>query len=168
MATANLTLGRLRELLSYDPKTGVFVSLTRRKTWESGRVTGAKENRTGYGRVIVDGTYYRAHRLAWFYVHGEWPHAIDHINGNRYDNRLCNLRSVSVKTNNENLRVAKETNQSGFLGVRAKSNGKFAADIKATLGGKRLMLYLGSYATAEEAHAVYVDAKRRLHDGCSI
>ncbi len=168
MATSDLTAARLRELLSYDPDTGVFTSRTKRHKWPAGRVVGAKE-KTGYARLPVDGVYYRAHRLAWLYVYGAWPSLpIDHINGDRYDNRIGNLRQISVTENNENLRSAKHTNHSGLLGVSARPGGKFAATIKCVLGGQRLQLYLGAYTDAATAHAVYVDAKRKLHGGCTI
>lgn len=163
MADRHLTAARLREVLRYDPETGLFEGI--------GPNTHKRRvgvNSCGYVRVYVDGKMHRAHRLAWLYMTGEWPQAIDHINGDGCDNRWSNLRSVGVKINNENRRTARVNNTTGLMGVIRRPNGKFAAAIKAQLGGQRLSIYLGSWETAETAHAVYLDAKRRLHDGCTI
>lgn len=99
---ACLTPEKLRELLDYNPVTGKFF-------WGSGPRFGrevATPHIRGYLRVHVAGRAYLAHRLAWFYVHGEWPaHVIDHINCVKTDNRIANLRSV---TSAENNRAARE------------------------------------------------------------
>ena len=99
---AAITQARLKELLNYDPETGVF-------TWRVPR-RGVRPNRNaggvypkGYAFVSVDGKQYYAHRLAWFYVHGAWPpHDIDHINRIRNDNRLVNLRLATRGQNLQN------------------------------------------------------------------
>lgn len=163
MAESDLTAERLRQVLHYDPETGLFKSI--------GPNTHKRRvgvNECGYIRVWIDGKMRRAHRLAWLYMTGEWPLAIDHINGDGCDNRWANLRSVSVKVNNENVRDARRNNVSGMLGVSTTANGKFSASIKTRLGGQWMSIYLGTWDDAEVAHAVYLDAKRRLHDGCTI
>lgn len=167
MATMNLTAASVRQLVSYDPETGIFTSLVGGGRFHRGRQTGSA-NKCGYVRVYVAGRYYKAHRLAWFYMTGEWPAAIDHINGDGCDNRWANLRNVSVAVNNENLRGARADSIIGLLGVSRSRSGKFTATIGTTLDGTHVQLSLGTYETAEKAHAVYLDAKRRLHAGCTI
>ena len=154
---------RLRELLNYDPETGVFTwRVSRRATARPGSVAGTITPK-GY-RAIWIGANYRAHRLAWLYVHGEWPSGeIDHIDGNRANNAIANLRDVSTSFNHENLRKARSDSRHGFLGVSPMGK-RWKARI--TVRGK--FQHLGIYDTPEEAHAVYLEAKRRLHAGCTI
>ena len=152
----------LREYLSYDPDTGLFTwikqSSCRAKV---GTIVGAGR-RTGYIDVGLLGKVYKAHRLAWFYVYGVWPEFnIDHINGNRRDNRIANLRDVPQRTNIENEIHPRRGNP--YLGVSKKRN-KWVAQIRAEGRSRNL----GSFATPEEARDVYVAAKRKLHAGCTI
>lgn len=160
-----LTAERLRELLHYNPETGVFTWLVHRFRHKAGSVAGSPES-DGHTCIGVCGRNYRAHRLAWLYVHGHWPkQEIDHINGVRTDNRIANLRDVSRTVNSENLRSAKSNNTSGFLGIYLhKKSGLWHASIK--VNGRKLSLKY--HKTKEEAYAVYVEAKRRLHIGCVI
>lgn len=104
MFSSDLTHARLRELVHYDPDFGEFRSLVTRGKWPRGRVL-RNLSVLGYARVYVDGRLYLAHRLAWFYVHGEWPprgFEIDHINRVRHDNRISNLRVVTRSVNLRN------------------------------------------------------------------
>ena len=90
---------------------------------------------------------------------------IDHVNGNKHDNRICNLRQVSSRENVQNQRRAHVSNKSsGLLGVTVKANGKCQARI--FVGGKNL--YLGSFDDAESAHEAYLVAKRKFHPSCTI
>ncbi len=159
-----LTQARLREVLSYNPLTGEFT--WQHGTRKAGKMAGhAKNKGHGYGGVHVDGRVYLTHRLAWFYVYGEWPTlAIDHRNWQRNDNRIANLRDVSGSTNQENRRV-QSNNKAGLLGAHwNKRLGKFMARIKV----KNKYLNLGGFVTAEEAHQAYLKAKRAYHTGCTI
>lgn len=150
----------LRKHLIYSPETGHF---TRRIGRKAGGIAGAINN-NGYRLIHVAGHFCRAHRLAWLYVHGVWPTGeIDHINGVRDDNRLENLRDVSMVTNQQNRRSALVRNAVGLLGV-SKSKNRYTAAIYAE-GRDR---HLGTFDTPEAAHAAYVDAKRELHDGCTL
>jgi hypothetical protein len=157
-----LTQAHLRHRLHYDPDTGVFTWLNPNKYRPEYKGRGAGSLHTlGYIHIYVDGKAYKAHRLAWFYVHGEWPlQDIDHMNGDRADNRIANLRDVSRSSNAENRHHAREGHALGLLGVVwRKRNKKYEARIH--VGGK--YLYLGLFHTKEEAHAVYLAAKRKHH-----
>lgn len=154
----------LRKAVSYDPNSGVF--LRREKTGPNvkvGSIAGSVDKQ-GYRRIRVSGTTYQAHRLAWQYVHGAAPcGSIDHINGQRDDNRIENLRLVDHSTNLENLKGARADNVLGVLGVR-KMGKKF--DARITVKGKTKSL--GTFETVEEAASVYLESKRKLHKGCTI
>ena len=157
MAKQILTLERLKELFHYDPLIGRFTTL-------KARSAGWVEH-DGYLRVSIDGRNYSCHRLAWLYVFGVHPSGeIDHIDGCKTNNSIANLRDVPRKTNSENARAAHRHNKSGLLGVQAKKTGQFEAWIQAA--GTRH--YLGSFRHADAAHQAYVEAKRRLHEGCTI
>src|SRR6185436_109605 len=111
-----LNAEQLRQILSYDAETGVF-------TWNApgrGRRPGpiGSADAYGYKTARLAWKSYKLHRLAWLYVHGVWPSGdIDHINGIRDDNRLCNLRDVPRKTNLENQRSATNNQSTGLLGA---------------------------------------------------
>jgi hypothetical protein len=95
VANRELTAERLRELLDYDPKSGVWVWRISRKRMRIGSVAGSI-NGDGYRRLMVDGRRYQASRLAWLYVIGSWPIAeIDHKNLDKADDRFCNLRECT-------------------------------------------------------------------------
>lgn len=158
-----LTAQRARERFRYDPATGIFTRATTARRWHAGSVvTGTLSH--GYVRIWVDGKQIAAHRLAWAWMTGDWPTwDIDHIDGNRANNAWANLRHVDRSTNLENLRRPKSHNRStGLLGAyRSPSPGRFVSRIQ--VHGKNRNL--GSFATAEEAHAAYMAAKREFHAG---
>ena len=161
MAKADLTAERLRELLHYDPETGVFT--VKVATSSRSRVGGQPGNLHPYGylKIGLDGKLHAAHRLAWLYMTDEWPtHEIDHINRVKDDNRWANLRDVPSAINQQNkVRASK----SGLAGVSPDGH-RWRSQI--TTGG--VTKWLGRFDTPEEAHAVYVEAKRKLHEGCTI
>lgn len=148
----------LRARLAYDAGTGAF-------TWtngpRAGKAAGSK-NSLGYVQIRTAGGSYYGHRLAWALTTGAWPmRDIDHINGDRADNRLSNLRDVPRRVNLENMRSARADNTSSrILGVEGRGK-RYRARIQ--VNGS--MLPLGTFATAEEAHGAYVAAKRQLHEG---
>ena len=110
-----ITQEKLKELLHYDPDTGIFT----RKVSRGGRAIGSASGTPdrGYIRIFVDMKGYWAHRLAWLYVYGELPkRVIDHINHTRDDNRIKNLRDVTHKENCRNAPI-RSTNTSGVTGV---------------------------------------------------
>lgn len=159
MADAILTQKRLRELVSYCPDTGIFHDSI------SGKQISGYDSK-GYRRLWLDGRNYMMHRLAWLYVYGRWPRAmIDHINGDPRDNRIVNLRDVTNAVNQQNQRAARIDNKLGLLGVSfEKWSGKYKAQIRAN--GKKLLI--GRFDCPLIAHKAYLEAKRSLHDGCTI
>jgi len=160
-----LTAERLRELLHYDPETGVFTWLVdRRPTIKAGDVAGCK-NGIGYIVIKIDAVLYAAHRLAWLMMEQSWPtRNIDHINGIRNDNRWGNLRDAAQRINIQNRRSANANNKLGVLGVYKSRRGEqFEASIYS---GRKIIL--GLFDTPEEAHQAYLEAKRKLHEGCTI
>jgi len=158
----NLTAAQLKSELSYDPVTGVFSRENRKP--HAPRNVGCISV-YGYLVIRVAGVLYLAHRLAWLYVHGQWPAGeVDHIDGDKVNNRITNLRDVPDVVNQQNIRKPKKNNRSGYLGVWETPSGTFVASVHAN--GRTN--HLGTFADKELAHAAYVDAKRRLHEGCSI
>lgn len=155
----SLTAERLREVLDYDPATGLFTRKVRTaRNVQVGDVAGSL-NGKGYICIRVDGRSHKAHRLAWLYVHGVWPQSgIDHINGIKDDNHIINLREATHSDNQQNLRKPHADNKIGLLGV-SRSQGKFKAQIKVY--GK--VRTIGRFHTPEAAHAAYLKAKRQLH-----
>jgi hypothetical protein len=156
----SLTQERLKELLHYDPETGLFkwlVATSRRI--HVGDIAGYARP-DGYLFIKVDGFQYMAHRLIWLYVHDNWPvDQIDHINGLRSDNRLCNLREATNPENSQNV-APKKNNTSGFIGVTWLAHrNKWRAQIMVN----RKNHYLGIYDTAEKANAARVAAKASKH-----
>lgn len=161
-----LTQSILRNLLSYDPETGLFTRLvvTCNKV-KIGDIAGSLHY-SGYIHIRVLGVIQNAQRLAWLYMTGSFPNGeIDHINGNRSDNRLSNLRDVSKSVNLQNQRKAQSSNKAKLLGVDYRKNlKKWVAQIQIN-GVKH---YLGTFSTPELAHAAYTKAKREIHEGCTI
>lgn len=149
--------------IHYDPGTGVF-------TWSvagAGIAKGREAGTTtchGY-RVIRLGRYgYRAHRLAWFLSYGKWPVGeIDHINGDKLDNRITNLRDVTRAENAQNVSHAMRNNRScGLLGVTwNKQHRRWQSKIQAN----RVMHHVGYFDDPHVAHAAYMAMKAQLHIG---
>jgi hypothetical protein len=164
MAAIDLTAARLRELLHYDPLIGRFTwRMSANPRLRVGSEAGAISDR-GYRRIGIAGKYYKASRLAWLYMHGQWPaHAVDHINGVRSDDRFSNLRDVPLAVNTQNQRNPRQNNPTGMLGVRKTKHG-YVSEIMTN--GERT--HLGSFRTAQEARTAYLSAKRLMHVGCTI
>lgn len=156
-----LTQARLKELLHYDPETGIFTARGARpgprpKSWPAvGSING-----NGYVTIRVDGTTYQGHRLAWLYMTGKWPDDdIDHRNRRRSENRWENLREATNAQNAQNRKLA-STNTSGCPGVWwNKDCGKWQAAIK--VAGKRT--HLGLFDAIADAADAYAAAKAKVH-----
>lgn len=156
-ANSTLTCEKLRELLHYDPKTGVFTWSIRSCRRFPGMVLGSK-NGEGYIHFDIDKIKYKAHQLAWLYMKGSFPeHEIDHINGNPSDNRFENLRQATHAENGKN-RKKNKNNTSNFKGVGIHK-GRWRARIR--VGYK--LLDLGYFDTPEEAHAAYCLSAKQEH-----
>lgn len=165
MAVSDLTAARVRELLHYDPETGMFfwaAKSSRKARNVVGEEAGHIDHQ-GYRLIYIDRRRYRAHWLAWMYVYGVLPTLIDHRNGIRSDNRIANLREASVALNSRNRHAPHAANPVGILGVVISKRGTYSARIRATLGPETVQLYLGSYDTKERAQQVYQAAKLLLH-----
>lgn len=152
----DLTQARLMELLEYKPKEGIFIRRINRGSKLAGSIAGAL-NVYNYIQVSVDSKIYREARLAWLYMTGKWPSGVvDHIDGDRNNDKWENLRDVSHKINCQNQRrstLGTTRNGSGWLS-QIQSDGIYN--------------YLGTFRTQEQAHAAYVIAKRELHEGCTL
>lgn len=162
--STNLTLNELRESLHYDANTGIFTWLARAaKAIHVGDVAG-NTNKFGYTTIGFKKKIYKAHRLAWLYIYGTWPDGlIDHVNGVKSDNRIINLRVVNETGNSENVRRPNKRNKSGFMGVILFQN-KWRASITINKKTRRI----GDFATPEEAHQAYLNAKRKHHQSCTV
>lgn len=167
---SKLTQGRLKELLTYEPLTGLF-------RWRIHRSRGARAGEPaghvtseGYVRITIDGGRYLAHRLAWLYMMGEWPaELVDHRDVNTGNNRWSNLRAATKSQNKMNEKTRRD-NRTGLKGVhyrefvvyrngsKAKRLSPFAAVIKE--GHKQKTI--GYFRTAEQAHAAYCERASQL------
>lgn len=152
MEEAALTHSRLREMVDYDPETGVF-------TWREqiakciriGNVCG-RINAKGYRQIQISGRLYQAHRLVWLWMTGGWPPtSLDHRNGQKDDNRFANLRLATSSQNGANRRLPQH-NTSGYRGVtKHTQTGKWQSQI----GVAGRSIHLGLYADAVDAARAY-------------
>jgi hypothetical protein len=154
-----ITAERLREVLHYDQETGEFRWKVRRHGVRLGAVAGCIDAR-GYWSIKIDRRTYRASRLAWLYMTGEWPKLlIDHDNNVSSDNSWENLREASDAQNQWNSRKPR-TNTSGAKGVTWRSDaGKWQAQICVNYRH----VYLGLFDDISEAAAAYVAASEKYH-----
>jgi hypothetical protein len=156
------TFERVNDLLHCD--AGVLTWRVRRKNGvEAGDIAGGL-NALGYWVVGIDHRLYLAHRVVWILTYGKWPEGeIDHIDGNRLNNRIENLRDGSCGVNEQNRKRARSDSTTGLIGVKPHGI-KFQARI--WIAGKRTSL--GYFATPELAHKTYLAAKRKHHLGNTI
>lgn len=160
-----LTAERLRALIFYDPETGEFHWIKGRPGVKRGSLAGCVAL-NGYVYISVDGVKHLAHRLAWLYVTGSPPMAeIDHRNGVRTDNKFANLRDVATRVNAENRWKPQGRTRSGARGVSWHDH---SSKWRVRINVQGIEHRVGMYDTVEEASAAYVQAKRQLHEGCTI
>lgn len=161
----DITAELVRKYFIYDYETGLLKWQFNQRTDVVGNVFGSI-CRDGYVRSKFFKKRVLIHRMIWLYVTGDWPtYTIDHIDGNKSNNRFSNLRDVSVYKNMQNLRKSSKKSSTGLLGVcHYKRTNKYIATI--TYDGKRI--HLGYFTTPNLAHEAYLTAKRRLHSTCTI
>lgn len=151
-----VTQDTIRAAFDYNPQTG---QMTR-----CGRTTDASfTHNAGYRAISAGDKILLVHRAAFLWMTGSIPEFVDHINGDRADNRWSNLRAATRTLNNENIKAARRHNKSGVLGVYARGN-KWCARI--VTGGTPY--HLGTFNTREEAGDAYIEAKRRMHEGNTL
>lgn len=147
-----LTADRLREVLSYE--AGIFRWRRSRGPRRAGSVAGCS-NVEGYVVICIDGAHHYAHRLAWFYVHGEWPQGeIDHRDMCKANNKIENLRDATRSENNANRGSQRVDRLKGA--VWHKKAGRWMSSIQV----KGRPVYLGLHDTEEAAHAAYLAAAK--------
>lgn len=156
-----LTRKKLMSFLFYDPFIGSFVwrvapSNRAKIGGRAGHINGQ-----GYREIELRGRVYQSHRVAWLFVNGRWPHnEIDHVNGDRLDNRIDNLREATKSQNQHNRRRWTKPTSSRFKGVSFhKPTGKWCAHIQYNNARK----HLGLFDTEELAAAARRDAAIGLH-----
>ena len=151
----------LQQLLTYCPETGQFRWTAAATKKVAGKIAGAKPNGQGYGRVCIANTKYHAHRLAWYMHYQQDPGEmqIDHVNCDKMDNRICNLRLATQAENCRNTKTG-SANKSGYKGV---SWHKKTKKWQACIVKNREYHYLGLFDTAEEAAAAAKAARAELH-----
>lgn len=165
----DLSIDRLKSVLSYDPETGIFIWIAK---------TSSRGNRirignqagvigpTGYILIGIDKQRFGAHRLAVFYMTGAMPvNVVDHIDGCQSNNAYKNLRVITHRENIENRNRPNKNGSTGFLGTHfCKQTGRFVASITVN----RRRINLGRFDTPEQAHEIYLDAKRHFHKGNTL
>ncbi len=154
----DLTQEYLKSILFYDPETGLWKWLIDNYRYHAGDEAGSI-NSKGYVQITINGKKYKAHRLAWLYMTGEWPKVeIDHDNTKRSDNTWENLREAIGTENCYNYPV-KATNKLGVKGVYL-SKGRYRAQIQIN----KTKIFLGSFDTLEEAKTAHDNAANK-HQG---
>lgn len=162
-----ITAEYVRSRLHYDAETGIFRWRARPDTDHHSRRWNLKFGGTiagnvypaGYRQIKLNGQKIMAHRLAWLYVHGEWPAGhLDHRDRNRDHNALDNLRPATDTQNQANAGL-KSTNKSGYKGVCWDKRDRYW---RATIMKGRKQHHLGAFSTAEEAARAYAAAADRL------
>lgn len=165
MASAEMNadelLSECRALFDYDPETGDFVYKVCRGRAQAGSFAGTT-NRAGYRQLCVGRRIFLGHRIAWLMVHGALPpRGLDHINRNRADNRISNLRPADQSENMQNA-PDRSHNTSGFPGVSRDKRKKARPWVAAiTLRGRKQ--HIGNFSSPEEAHRAYLQAKVLTH-----
>lgn len=155
--TSEALLAELKRIMKYDPLTGEFIrTIDHSSRAKAGAVAGSVVS-DGYRQICVLGKVYRAHRLAWLYAYGYMPNeTVDHINRNRSDNRLSNLRLATKKQNAENIKLRND-NVTGYKGVSWRaSHTKWEAKIQHN----KKTLHLGFFDSPKEASAAYQTAAK--------
>jgi hypothetical protein len=154
-----LTQEDLMDRLEYDQETGDFTYAKSYFKCKKGNKAG-HPNRDGYLVIMIARRYYKCHRLAWLYVHGEWPSKdLDHINGIRSDNRITNLREATRNQNGHNRKLQKN-NICGVKGVNYReSRNRWVTRVRFN----NKVYHIGTFKTLEEAKSKREEKAKELH-----
>lgn len=148
-----ISVSYLKEILDYNPETGVFKWIVKGKgRW---RATAGTFD-AGYMKICINQKMYYSHRLAWAMTYGHWPLDIDHIDLDKSNNRISNLREAPTRGHNSANTTLRSDNTTGYKGV-CRHRKKWEARIG--VGGK--YKYIGTFATPEEAHEAYCAAAQK-------
>lgn len=154
-----LTAEYLREIVSYNPETGILCWAKKSRTGpaQPGKIIGSPD-KDGYLQMMVYCRTYRVHRLIWLWMTGELPkRQIDHINGIKDDNRWYNLREA---TEGQNMANKRGHNSLGLKGIwRHRTTGKYWAQVMS----KGVKYKRGPFDTPEEAHQAYRELAIKYH-----
>lgn len=154
-----LTPERVRALLNYDPETGIFTWRVNRSNVKAGAQAGNRNSVIGYVQIGIDGKLRLAHRMAFLHQFGECPAFVDHVNHDRADNRLANLRAATCTANSVNRGIP-AANTSGVQGVQfCKSTRRWRAVM--SIGNRPK--HIGRFDTIKEAAAAYASAMLARH-----
>lgn len=163
-----LNAAHLRELFRYFPEAGLFMRIkaTGQSIRQQSGFVPSSIGGSGYPVIKIGGRLYLCHRLAWLYVHGEWPKfEIDHINGDIKDYRISNLRDVTHAENIQNVKKARSDSKSGLLGASwCKQTKSWAMNIKV----RGVRHSKTGFPDASAAHSAYVSMKRKLHSTSTL
>lgn len=151
-------LQELKEHFSYNPETGIFTNKKNRHNTKKGKKSGWT-TKDGYKRLKYKYKTYGLHRLAWYFCYGYWPKEIDHIDQNKSNNKITNLREVLHETNSHNL-PKRITNTSGIMGVSWNKQWNGGWIIRINSNGKRK--YLGFTKDFFEACCIRKSAEIKL------
>lgn len=150
----------MSQYILYNPETGVIRRARTSGTkgqFKAGEIAGSL-NSQGYWSVKINGRTYSAHRIAWAIIKGKWPEfEMDHVNGNRGDNRWSNLRECTKSQNQWNTGLNRK-NSSGFKGVF-----KHKDQWRACIAHNKKRMHLGLFSTPELAGAAYIKKQAELH-----
>lgn len=155
-----LTQAELKHQMNYDQDTGIFI-------WINSKSSAIKKYKIagtidvyGYVAIRINGKVYKAHRLAWLYVYGEFPSKmLDHIDRIKTNNSICNLRLATSSQNSRNV-TSNKKNTSGYRGVVWHKRDK-RWQAACTVYGKQI--HIGNFNTAEEAHLAYEEFKKNAY-----
>lgn len=152
-----LTQEELKETLRYSPEDGLFTRMKSNTRVSIGDVAGSTD-KDGYVVIKFLGKTYKAHRLAWLYIYGEFPSScLDHIDGNKANNSISNLRLASVAENQHNAKLRVD-NKSGVKGI-VFDKGKWLAQVRY----KGKLHIAGRFSTVEEGILPLQRLREELH-----
>lgn len=157
-----ITVQELREKFHYSPKTGSLTWRARKYSRGYKGVLPGKEvgwpSVAGYMKVCINYKHYFLHRIIWALVYGEFPRGqIDHIDGDKANNRITNLREADPSQNCANRKLH-SNNRHGMKGV-TPSYGRWTA--RVAFRGKRH--HIGTFDTQQEAYAAYLNHAEKIH-----